>query len=219
MSRLERIRSVLNRRQPDLTALLDRVHKSHNLAAVIRTCDAVGIGEVHYAPPPEGYSPSRHIAQGTQKWVRVRRHEDFQAACSHLRAGGFQLVAAHPSDHALDFREIDYTVPMCIVFGQEKLGLGANELDHMDLHAAIPMLGMAASLNVSVAAAVILYEAQRQRTAAGLYGKPRLHESDYQRELVRGLHPSIARYCERYCIPYPALDGAGDPLPGWRAQR
>jgi len=207
--RQRRFRGVLARRQPDLTVLLDKVHKPHNIAAIMRSCDATGIGTVHVVPLEGNFRPPRQVAQGTQKWVEVRSHEAFETAAQTLRNDGFTLYAAHLSNHAIDFRQVDYTEKAAIVFGQEKLGLESVAADDIQDHVVIPMKGMVRSLNVSVAAALILYEAERQRTAAGLYDQQRIGQEQYDRLLFEWTQPKVAEYCRRHGIPYPPLDDEG----------
>jgi tRNA (guanosine-2'-O-)-methyltransferase len=216
--RFRRLRSVLDRRQPDLTVLLDNVHKPHNFAAVLRTCDAVGVFEAH-AVTPEGARPALHraVTSSAGAWLRVRAWPDLGAACDDLGGRGFQLVAAHPAPSAVDFREIDYTRPTALVLGQEKDGITAEALARADRLVAVPMLGMVPSLNVSVAAAVILFEAQRQRAAAGLYEPPsRLDPAIHRATLFEWAHPVLAERCRAAGMPYPELDdqgGVAGPVP------
>lgn len=207
--RQRRFRGVLARRQPDLTVLLDKVHKPHNVAAILRSCDATGIGTVHVVPLEGNFRLPRHVAQGTQKWVEVRRHESFEVAARTLRDDGFTLYAAHLSDHAIDFRQVDYTRKVAVVFGQEKLGLENVAADDVHDHIVIPMQGMVQSLNVSVAAALILYEAERQRMATGSYDHQRIEQEEYDRLLFEWTHPKVAQYCRRHGIPYPPIDDTG----------
>ncbi len=208
--RFARIQAALARRQPDLTLLLERVHKSHNLAAVMRTCDAVGVHELHAVPIGASWTPARGTSLGTERWVHVHRHAEVAAAVQQLRSAGFLIYAAHFSAQAVDFREPDYTLPCAIMLGAEKHGLSAVATELADRHLMIPMMGMAASLNVSVAAGIILAEAQRQRLGAGLYDGPRLGPAEYRRTLFRWAHPVIATYCDAKGLPYPRLDSQGE---------
>jgi len=111
---------------------------------------------------------------GTRKWVPVRKHRTFPDALAHLRTSGFRVLAAHPAPQALDFRAVDYTLPTAILLGTEETGVSEEAAAAADGWIAIPMAGMVTSLNVSVAAALVLFEAQRQREAAGLYASSRL---------------------------------------------
>jgi len=183
--RKARIEAVAARRQPDLTVFMERVHKPHNVAAVIRTCDAVGVMQAHAVPASEGLPKLNHTSQGAQRWVELIRHPDTGSGLQMLRQAGFRLYAAHFSSSAVDFREPDYTRPTAIVLGTEKFGVSDEALDRVDQEIVIPMLGMSQSLNVSVATALILYEAQRQRQAAGLY-EPRPLDRPPWRELAAG---------------------------------
>ena len=169
--RVARIHEVAHRRQHDLTVLMEKVHKPHNVAAIIRTCDAVGIATAHAVPGEEGISRSNHVAQGAQRWVHLQRHASAQSGLAELKSKGFRLYAAHFDEAAVDFRAIDLTQPSAIVLGTEKFGVSPEALALCDQSIVIPMMGMTQSLNVSVATAVILYEAQRQRAEKGLYAQ------------------------------------------------
>jgi len=195
--RKARIEQVAAGRQPDLTVFLERVHKAHNVAAILRTCDAVGVLEAHAVPPTGGIPPLNHTAQGAQRWVGLHRHHDAAEGLRELKAQGFALYAAHFSEKAVDFRQPDYTRPTAIVLGTEKFGVSEEALAECHGEIVIPMTGMTQSLNVSVATALILYEAQRQRLAAGMYQPHSLEEEPWkslaeswiQRDLARRKRP------------------------------
>jgi tRNA (guanosine-2'-O-)-methyltransferase len=211
-ARFALIKSVLARRQPDLTVVMDGVHKPHNLNAIIRSCDAVGVLKAHYVPVEGGYEPLNHYAKGSQKWVGTEEHRSFAEAAKTLKQQGHQLLAAHLSDQAVDYREVDYTRPTAIVLGEELRGISDTTAAAVDGHILIPMLGMVESLNVSVAAAVILFEAQKQRLAKGLYDQCRLDAETYQRLLFEWAWPDLARRCRQQGQPYPPLDEEGNLL-------
>ena len=193
--RFRRLKRALDRRQPDLTVLLDNVHKPHNLSAILRSCDAVGIFAVHAVWPSETLRPSHLTSAGD----------------------GFRLVAVHPDDAARDYRSFDYTGPTAIVLGAELEGLDPEALELAEARVQVPMMGLGKSLNISVAAGVVLFEAQRQRAAAGQLEHRRLDDDTYRRVLLEWAHPSIAAYCERHRIAYPHLDENGEIRdPDWR---
>ncbi|MEM6454526.1 MAG: tRNA (guanosine(18)-2'-O)-methyltransferase TrmH [Acidobacteriota bacterium] len=211
-----RMCAILDRRQPDLTVLMDNVHKPHNVSAVLRTCDAVGIARAHAVSPDPHFRVRHASAAGVGRYVEVRVHADHDAAFDALRAAGMAIYAAHPSARAVDFRRLDYTRPTALLLGSERDGVDRRLLDRIDGEVIIPMLGAAASLNVSVAAAVMLFEAQRQRLAAGFYDAPRLPSAERDRLRFIWTHPRLAAYCDRHALPYPSLDEDGlpiDPLP------
>jgi tRNA (guanosine-2'-O-)-methyltransferase len=210
--RRRRIDTVLANRQPDLTVLAERLHKPRNFSAIVRTCDAVGINEVHAVPGDTGVSIHWKTSQGAEKWVRVRSHGSMAAACSYLRDRGFQLVAAHLDEHAADYREVDYTAPTALLFGTELFGVSAAGLEQSDRQVCIPMKGMTQSLNVSVACAIVLYEAMRQRDAAGLYGRRRLNDEQLAAQRFEWLHPALTRFCRERGLRYPELDAEGNVI-------
>jgi tRNA (guanosine-2'-O-)-methyltransferase len=135
--RREKLEGVLARRQPDLTILAESLHKPRNFSAVIRSCDAVGIHEVNVVPGE--FHPRRHwrTSSGTEKWMGVRTHESIEAASKALKSRGFTLVAAHLSDDACDFREVDYTKPTALVLGTELFGVSARALKCVDQQAGM----------------------------------------------------------------------------------
>lgn len=212
--RFQRIRDVLLRRQPDLTVLMDRVNKSHNFSAILRNCDAAGVLDVHVVPPEHGLDLHHATSAGTKKWVGVHPHVDIGSAVSHLRDRGFHLVAAHPAADAVDFRDYDFTRPTAVVMGAELHGVSDEALAAAGTHVVIPMLGMVHSLNVSVATALLLYEAMRQREAAGMYAESRLSPEAFRARLFEWAYPSVARRLESEGRAYPDLDENGQPLPG-----
>ncbi len=206
--RFQRLKSALSRRQPDLTVVIDNVNKGHNLAAIIRTCDAVGIFEVHAFGSDSTLDHFKHISAGVGKWVYIRFYPTPQPALRRLKQEGFQLLGAHPHPDALDFRQIDYTVPTAIVLGAERFGISEDILPYLDHQIVIPMLGLGRSLNVSVAAGILLYEAQAQRQQKGLYDHPRPLK-DYHRILFEWAYPELATYCTQHKLTYPLLDEEG----------
>ncbi len=209
--RFQKISAMLDKRQPDLSVLAENVHKPHNLSAILRSCDAVGIGVVHAVNPTGGVPTFNETSASADKWVELKVHASLQGA--HAALGNVQLLAAHFSDHAQDYRDVDYTVPTCILMGNEKHGVSEEAAARADAHIIIPMLGMVQSLNVSVAAAVILFEAQRQRREAGFYDSSRLSEAERRRLAFGYLHPRQAAQLSALGQPFPALDGDGDIMP------
>jgi tRNA (guanosine-2'-O-)-methyltransferase len=211
--RYQRILEFLDRRQLDLTVLMENIHKSHNLSAIVRTCDAVGIDRVHAVQSSDRELPTYSVtAKGTQKWVDLKTHVDLKTAIDYLKQEKFNIYAAHLSDRAQDYRTIDYTQPTAIVLGTEKWGISKEAAELVDGHILIPMLGMVKSLNVSVAAAVILFEAQRQRLEAGMYEKPQIDRNDYQRIIFERGYPKVADIYRQQGKPYPKLGENGEIL-------
>lgn len=209
--RFARLKQALRRRQHDLTVLADGVHKDHNVSAIIRTCDAVGVATVHVVA--EGEFRRHHmVAGGSKRWVDVEIHRSAAEAFSALRGAGLRIVAAHASEDASDFRALDFTQPLAIVLGSELTGPTPYAIAHADEAVAIPMHGLVESLNVSVAAAVILFEAERQRSEAGLYSRPPPDRAAFERTLFEWAYPDIARRCRELERDYPELAEDGQLL-------
>jgi tRNA (guanosine-2'-O-)-methyltransferase len=219
--RYARIREMLARRQPDLTVCMEQVHKPHNVSAIIRTADAVGVHEVHAVWPGNRMRTMASSAAGSNSWVDVKTHRTIEDAVGVLKQRGMQILATHLSDKAVDFREIDYTRPTCILMGQEKTGITQQALDLADRDIIIPMTGMVQSLNVSVASALILYEAQRQRQNAGMYKRENsmLPDAEQQCLLFEGGYPVLARVAKQKGLPYPHVNNEGqiEAEPTWWA--
>ena len=211
--RYQRLKQVLDRRQPDLTVLTEDVHKPHNLSAIIRTCDAVGVFAVHAVNRHSDTPTFSQVAQGSEKWVKLHSHPDIKTAIEHLQQQNHKIYAAHLSDVAIDYRQVDYTQPTAILLGTEKWGVTEEAAELVDGHIIIPMQGMVQSLNVSVANAVILFEAQRQRLQAGLYDRVRLDPDIYQQTVFEWGYPDLADLYRRQQKPYPKLGEQGEILP------
>ena len=209
LKRFQRLSRVLDRRQPDLTVLMERVNKPHNFSAILRNCDAVGILEVHVIPPEKGLHVHHDTSGGTAKRMRVHRHEDGLSAIRLLQKSGHHVVAANPGKQAVDFREMDYTRPTALLMGAELFGITEESLREADAMIRIPMLGLARSLNVSVATALILYEAYRQRDTAGLYDNPRIDPDRRRRLLFEWTYPELARRFREGGKKYPELNEDG----------
>lgn len=209
-SRNHKIVELLKRRQTDLTVFMDEVHKPHNLAAIVRTCDAVGIGDVH-AVYPEGMLRTCHkTSMGSNRWVETHTYKSLSDGVLPLKEKGMQVLAAHFSDSAIDFRQVDYTKPTVLLVGSEKFGVSEQAAEIADQHVLIPMLGMVQSLNVSVASAIILYEAQRQRELAGLYQEQQIDHQLFEKLRFEWLHPHVHEFCIKHSLRYPNIDEEGD---------
>jgi tRNA (guanosine-2'-O-)-methyltransferase len=203
--RKQKLISTLERRQPDLHLITDQVHKPRNLAALIRNCDAVGILYAHTVTPKIGYDFSG-TAKGSDRWVKTIHHDRCEDAIQQVRSQGMRVYAAHFSDRAIDYRNVDYTLPCAILMGSEKDGVSQAGADLADEHILIPMMGMVSSLNVSTAAGIIMVEAQNQRLKAGLYEESRLSALEYQDTLFEWSVPEMVDFCHKKGLAYPPLN-------------
>ncbi len=169
--RIERIRQVLECRQDDLAVVIENVWDPHNASAIVRSADGFGAGSVQLLytqeSPPE---LSRGVSAYTEKWTVLENYDSARALADTVHARGMRLIATQVQAGATSYLAVDWTRPTALVLGNEQRGCSPEILALSDEQVLIPMLGFAQSLNVSVAAAVILAEASRQRLEAGVHG-------------------------------------------------
>ncbi len=207
VERFNKIKACLDRRQPDLAVITDHMHKPHNVSAIMRTCDATGVFSLHAVmPEDETFRARSGIAMGSDKWLDVSVHHQIKPTMESLKRDGFRIVAVHKSARSGNFRQNDYCQKTAMLFGAELFGVSEEAADLADAHVSIPMQGMVESYNVSVAAAIVLTEAQRQREEAGYYTACRLDPEVYQRTLFKWYRRKEAVYCDTHGLPYPELD-------------
>ncbi len=174
-SRIVRIEQTLARRQPGLVVVLENVHDPHNIGAILRSCDAVGVMRVMMLytieePPKIGVTS----ASGAMKWVEFNRFRSVAACFDELHSEGFQILATKIEPKAASLYSYDLAKPTALVFGNEHRGISDEAASAADGLIYIPMMGMVESVNVSVAAAISLFEASRQRATKGMYDVPQL---------------------------------------------
>jgi tRNA (guanosine-2'-O-)-methyltransferase len=181
--RKQRIDQVLDKRQPDLTVLLENVFDPHNIAAVLRTCDAVGIVEAFAITDriPHRKAWGFRSSRSASKWVKLHYFEDRETCLTQIRARYDRVLGAAIGADIPSIYDANFTGSAALVFGNEKYGLSPEMMEACDGFFHIPQQGMIHSLNISVACAVTLYEAMRQRSLAGMYERPSLHETDRRR--------------------------------------
>ena len=210
--RYKKIRNVLNGRIQDLTVLLEAVNKPHNLSAILRTCDAAGVFEANFICKENEVKTFNSTAQGSQKWVKLNKHTSHVSAISSLKKKGFKLYGTSLDEKSIDYREIDFTKNTCFVLGAEKWGLSNELIKNVDECIFIPMSGMVQSLNVSVAAAILLFEAIRQRKNKGIIplSGEGLNQQDYKKTLFEWTHPKLVNFYKQEGKEYPNLNKDGE---------
>lgn len=210
--RLATIKASLNKRQTGLTVMMENVRKPHNLAAVARTLEAVGGLEIHAISELRSIRLTQMSAGGIKKWMKVKKHSSTKEGLNNLKQQGFQIIATCLAENSKDYRDVDYTLPTAILVGEELEGISDLAIQCADETISIPMAGLVQSLNVSVASALVLYEAYHQRLAAGLYDTRSLDDEHYQTLLFEACHPKIANFCRQRKLPYPAIDADAEIL-------
>ena len=171
--RRDKLISVLSKRQPDLTVVLENVFDPHNISAVMRTCDAVGIQEVYILNTkiPRHKKWGARSSSSAAKWLTVHQFENAAECFSSLRKRYSKILTTHLSSDAVGLYQIDMTQPIALVFGNEHSGVSDEIRALADGNFIIPQVGIIQSLNISVACAVTLYEAFRQKNNAGHYNR------------------------------------------------
>jgi tRNA (guanosine-2'-O-)-methyltransferase len=171
--RRNKLETVLSKRQPDITVVLENVFDPHNISAVMRTCDAVGIQEVYILnnriPPHKKWGAKS--SSSAAKWLTIHQYEDAGECFSSLRKRYSTILTTHLSSDAVGLYDINMTQPIALVFGNEHSGVSDEIRAMADGNFIIPQVGIIRSLNISVACAVTLYEAFRQKTNAGHYNR------------------------------------------------
>ena len=169
--RSEKIYACVSRRQPSLSIVLENVHDPHNVSAVLRSCDAVGVMDVHLVYHSGQSFPElgEKSSASARKWVLTHKHSSIDECYEYLRKQGKKILTTGMSNEAKSLYAIDFTEPIAIVFGNEHAGVSEEAILKADGNMLIPQVGMIQSLNISVACAVTLYEAFRQRSINGMY--------------------------------------------------
>ena len=179
--RKDKMREVLLNRQSDLTVVCENIHDPHNVSAVLRSCDAIGISTVHLLYTDESFPKlGRKSSASAKKWIQFVKHKNHTSLKNHLKQENLIIYATSINSASINIYDIDWTKPSAIIMGNEHRGVSKEILEIADQKIFIPMFGMVESLNVSVATAVILYEICRQRILSGNYDHN--HEDDWVKE-------------------------------------
>ena len=171
--RRDKLYAVLSRRQPDITVVLENVFDPHNISAVMRTCDAVGVQDIFILNTriPRHKKWGAKSSSSAAKWLTVHQYENVEECFYTLRKRYSKILTTHLSTDAISLYEIDMTESIALVFGNEHTGVSEEIRVLADGNFVIPQAGIIRSLNISVACAVTLYEAYRQKNNAGHYNR------------------------------------------------
>jgi tRNA (guanosine-2'-O-)-methyltransferase len=181
--RSDKFQKVLSCRQSDLAIVMENVHDPHNISAVMRTCDAVGIQDIYVInsimPKHTYFGPKS--SSSAAKWLTVHQYSSMEDCILALRARFKKIYTTHLSTDAVSLYDIDFTIEsVALVFGNEHDGVSEEMRKTADGNIIIPQVGMIQSLNISVACAISIYEAYRQKKNAGHYDQPSLSEERMQ---------------------------------------
>jgi len=197
--RQEKLKTVAAKRQ-NFTVILENVHDPHNIGAVMRTCDAVGIFEIYilYTDPRQRSITLRDLqttSTGVKKWVNIHLFNDTDACFNEVRKKYNKIYATHLNAEAKSIYKTNLTENVALMFGNEHAGLTEKALGEADGNILIPQVGMAQSLNISVACAVSLYEVLRQRTEANMYSDVIAQDNKFNSEIYNSY---ISKHNEAY---------------------
>ncbi len=183
--RIKKIENVMYHRHKDFTIVAENIADPHNVSAVFRSCDAVGILEAHIVNTRDDIitNLSNTSSASAKKWVNAIYHNSIQECYAQLRNEGKLIYTTHLSEEAVSIYDIDLTIPFALVLGNEHSGVSEEALAGADKNILIPQVGMIQSLNISVACAVSIYEAFRQRKASGKFNQIGLPEAEYEKYL------------------------------------
>lgn len=180
--RKNKIFQVLSQRQPDLTLVMENIHDPHNVSAMLRSADAVGIHQVNLVYTTQKFPRiGSKSSSSANKWIERRKFASIEECYTQLRAEGCQILATRLDDSAKQLYDFDLTQPTALVFGNEHSGVTNEAASLADATLYIPMMGMIQSLNVSVACAVTIYEALRQRLQKKMYASARFDKAEFDR--------------------------------------
>ena len=176
--RRDKLLNVLHKRQNGLTVVMENVHDPHNISAVMRTCESVGIQDIYVLTTKIAKHKrfGEKSSSSAAKWLTIHQHTDAEECFKELRKNHDLILTTHLASDAVGLYEIDFTKKVALVFGNEHDGVSDEIRAMADGNFIIPQVGIIQSLNISVACAVSVYEALRQRTAAGMYDTSNLPE-------------------------------------------
>lgn len=200
--RLTKINQILQERTQHFTVAIEDVYQMHNASAVMRSCDVFGWQDLHVIEQKFGKKIDSEIAMGSQKWVNVHRHENALNCIQKLKSNGFQIVATVPNGVAISLNDFDISKPSAFFFGTERHGLSEVVLDNADTFMKIPMYGFSESLNISVAASIIIQNLTEKLRKSEISWKLNSYELMktqilWQRNSIKNIHSIDKVYLER----------------------
>ena len=180
--RKQRIEAVLNKRQNDLTVILENVFDPHNISAVMRSCDAVGVKEIYVLNTkiPRHKKWGSRSSSSAAKWMIVHQFDDVPGCFNTVRKKYNNIYTTFLGQDSKSLYDLNFIEPFALVFGNEHEGVSEEIRKQADGNFIIPQVGMITSLNISVACAVSLYEAYRQKSLAGHYKQQKLSTEEYR---------------------------------------
>lgn len=210
--RLKRMYDVLNERTRYITVLIEAVDDPHNQAAVLRTAEAFGVQDIHIVTGKAPFSPNRLVTRHADQWLTLHRQPDIETAINDLKQQGYQVYASYLGEGTIPLSDIDVSKPTALLFGNEHSGVSDEALKLADGTFVIPMYGFVQSFNISVAAALALYDVtERARRQAGerYYLSSGEKKVLYEQWMWQTLNPRIRKQLEQQ--GYTIQNNGGQP--------
>ncbi len=187
--RKNKIISVIQTRQKSLRVVIENIHDPHNVSAIFRTCDSVGVGKISLVYNIEKFPKiGKKSSASAYKWIEREKFKSIKDCAVSLKDEGYKIFVSSINPDSKMFYDLDLTQKSALVFGNEHRGVSKEAEGIADEKFIIPMYGMVQSLNVSVAAAVVLYEALRQRKIKGMYDKSEFPEEELEMKITEWIN-------------------------------
>jgi len=204
--RWETLNRVLNQRTRHLCVVLEDIYQPHNASAVLRSCDCFGVQDVHIIENEHNFSPSKSVTIGADQWLSIEKHDAKEAAnteaCfTQLRERGYHIIATTPHRNEVTIDELPVGPQTALVFGAELKGLSDKAMEMADGFVKVPIYGFSESYNVSVSAALCLYEFTKRMRASGVGWKISEEEQmklqlDWLKKSIRASEQLVERFFE-----------------------
>jgi len=202
-SRKSKFEEILSKRTQHFTVAIEDIFQLHNTSAVMRSCEVFGVQELHVVQEKYGKTIDSEIAMGAQKWVDVHRYDSNAACLSVLKKKGYQIIATSPHTNSCTLENFDISKKSAFFFGTERDGLSAEVLEQADGFLTIPMVGFTESLNISVAAAIILQQLTEKLRNSAVDWKLSedeifLKRIDWCKKTIKDIHRIEQRFLEEH---------------------
>lgn len=187
--RVNKLKNIIEKRQDNLTVVMENITDPHNISACLRSCDAVGIMSVCivYSNGQSFPNMGEASSASARKWVTQRKFKSIEECYENLRNEGKKIYTTHFSKESVSLYDLDLTQNVALVFGNEHSGVSSRAVELADSNFLIPQIGVIQSLNISVACAVSVYEAFRQRQSKKIFNKPVLSSTEIKTTLKNWL--------------------------------
>ena len=206
--RIEKFREILNNRTDHVTVVLEDLHKPHNANAVLRSCDGFGLQDVHIIENKVEFDAERSVSIGAHQWLSLHRYnqkgvDNVDVCFKNLREKGYKIIATTPHEKDVNIYDLDVTEKIALVFGTERFGISQNVIDKADGFAKIPMTGFSESFNISVSAAICLYELTKKlRTSDVAWGIDEAYKKqltfNWMKRSVKAGEQLVQKYLDNY---------------------